>query len=95
MSTALSRLPALLGRTEDYHTLLDALGQGKSPLALSGLAAVHRSCLAAALRADTHRHNEPMKALLRRCGFTYRGNITILAEPGHDDRRQAFEKILK
>ena len=55
MSTALSRLPALLSRTEDYHTLLDALGQGKSPLALSGLAAVHRSCLAAALRTDTGR----------------------------------------
>ena len=55
MPTALSRLPGLLGRTEDYHNLLDTLGQGKSPLALSGLAAVHRACLAAALREDTGR----------------------------------------
>ena len=47
-----------------------------------------------ALRADTHRHNEAMKALLKRNGFTYRGNILVQAGQGHDPRRQAFEKIL-
>lgn len=47
------------------------------------------------LRADTHRHNEPMKSLLRRCGFTYRGNILVDSEPGHDPRRQGFEKKLE
>ncbi|MBR1497178.1 MAG: tRNA (guanosine(37)-N1)-methyltransferase TrmD [Oscillospiraceae bacterium] len=53
-----------------------------------------RSHGAAALRADTHRHNEPMKALLKRCGFRYRGNILVRAGEGHDPRRQAFEKLL-
>ena len=47
------------------------------------------------LRVDTHRHNEPMKALLRRRGFKYRGNILVHIEEGHDPRRQAFEKVLK
>ncbi len=70
-------------------------GSGMAEKLMASAEALAREKGAAALRADTHRHNEPMKALLRRCGFTYRGNITILAEPGHDDRRQAFEKILK
>ena len=41
--------------------------------------------------------DEEEKALLRRSGFTYRGNIRIEpeAERGHDPARQAFEKILK
>ena len=47
------------------------------------------------LRVDTHRHNEPMKALLKRRGFKYRGNILVHIEEGHDPRRQAFEKVLK
>ena len=47
------------------------------------------------LRADTHRHNEPMKALLKRCGFQYRGNILVTVGEDHDNRRQAFEKVLK
>lgn len=45
------------------------------------------------LRADTHRHNEPCKAMLRAAGFTYRGNIRCDTEG--DPRRQAFEKLLK
>ena len=36
-----------------------------------------------------------MKALLKRCGFQYRGNILVTVGEGHDDRRQAFEKVLK
>ena len=47
------------------------------------------------LRADTHRHNEPMKALLKRCGFQYRGNILVTVGEDHDNRRLAFEKVLK
>ena len=46
------------------------------------------------LRIDTHRHNEAMKALLKRRGFQYRGNILVQIEEGHDPRRQAFEKVL-
>ena len=49
---------------------------------------------AQAVRADTHRKNEAMKKLLCRCGYTYRGNVLITSEPGHDPRRQAFEKLL-
>ncbi len=46
------------------------------------------------LRVDTHRHNEPMKALLRRRGFKFRGNVRYddVGE-GRDPRRQAFEKV--
>ena len=70
-------------------------GSGMAEKLMASAEALAREKGAAALRADTHRHNEPMKALLRRCGFTYRGNITIPVEPGHDDARQAFEKLLK
>jgi len=48
---------------------------------------------AQAMRVDTHRHNEPMKALLRRCGYRFRGHV-LIDDPGHDPRRQAFEKLL-
>lgn len=48
-------LPGLLSRSPDYGRLRAALDQGKRPLALSGLAAVHRACFAAALHRDTGR----------------------------------------
>ena len=48
-------LPGLLDRLADYRRLRQAVTQGKSPLALSGLAAVHRTHFAAALRQDTKR----------------------------------------
>ena len=70
-------------------------GSGMAERLMAAAEALARDKGAVALRADTHRHNEPMKALLRRSGFAYRGNITIQAEPGHDDKRQAFEKLLK
>ena len=72
-------------------------GSGMSDRLLAAAETLARQAGAKALRADTHRHNEPMKALLRRSGFTYRGNIRIEpeAERGHDPARQAFEKILK
>ena len=54
-----------------------------------------RAAGAASIRTDTHRHNEPMKALLKRSGYRYRGNLIITAEPGQDPRRQAFDKVLK
>ena len=72
-------------------------GSGMSERLMAAAEALAREMGAAALRADTHRHNEPMKTLLRRSGFVYRGNIRIEpeAERGHDPARQAFEKILK
>jgi tRNA (guanine-N1)-methyltransferase len=48
-----------------------------------------------AVRTDTHRKNEAMKKLLERHGYRYRGNLVIGCEPGHDPRRQAFEKVRK
>lgn len=47
------------------------------------------------IRIDTHKKNIPMKKLLKDCGFRYRGNVEVAAEPGHDKARQAFEKLLK
>ncbi len=47
------------------------------------------------IRVDTHRKNKSMQTLLRESGYRYRGNILVEAEPGHDPRRLAFEKVLK
>ena len=47
------------------------------------------------VRTDTHRKNKPMLALLRANGYRYRGNIRVTVGEGHDDARQAYEKILK
>lgn len=49
---------------------------------------------AVSLRVDTHRHNEAMKALLKRRDFRYRGNVIVTVEEGHDSRRQGFDKVL-
>ena len=51
----LSNLTHLPSRLPDYERLLEALDQHKSPLALSGLAAVHRAHLAASLHKTTGR----------------------------------------
>ncbi len=75
--------------------LAEYRGSGMAQKLMEAAETLARQKGAEALRADTHRHNEPMKALLRQSGFTYRGNITIQAEPGHDAKRQAFEKLLK
>ena len=47
-----------------------------------------------AVRADTHRKNKAMRALLTSFGFTYRGNV-LVDEPNHDPRRQAFDLPLR
>ena len=62
---------------------------------LVGHGSLREGVIGAADRQVTDAELERMKALLRRCVFTYRGNITIPGEPGHDDARQAFEKLLK
>ena len=67
-------------------------GSGLSERMIRAAEALARQMGAVSLRVDTHRHNEPMKALLRRCGFAFRGNIMV-DEGEHDPRRQAFEKI--
>lgn len=67
------------------------LGRALLGFAEARCRALGRRCL----RTDTHKKNKAMQALLRACGYRYRGNLTISAEPGHDSARQAFEKILK
>ncbi|MGN1001270.1 MAG: tRNA (guanosine(37)-N1)-methyltransferase TrmD [Oscillospiraceae bacterium] len=47
------------------------------------------------VRVDTHKKNKAMQALLKRCGYSFRGNIRVLVGEGHDDRRQAFDKVLE
>ena len=47
------------------------------------------------VRADTHKHNKNMQAVLRRHGYRYRGNVLVDVTEGHDPRRLAFEKRLK
>lgn len=46
------------------------------------------------LRADTHRKNKAMQAMLERNGFRFRGNVLVQIGEGHDPRRKAYEKIL-
>lgn len=88
------------GADDDYCVLhrsavaAEFRGSGLSDRLLAAAETLCRTWGRGALRADTHRHNEAMKALLRRSGFSYRGNILVRVAPDQDPRRQAFEKIL-
>lgn len=53
-----------------------------------------RKAGASSVRGDTHKKNKAMAELFRKCGYRFCGNIRIDCEPGQDDRRQAFEKLL-
>ena len=55
MPIATAGLTGFLPRLGDFAPLTQALAEGKSPLALSGLAAVHRAYVAAGLRRATGR----------------------------------------
>ena len=68
-------------------------GSGMSDKLLEFAEEESRKLGAEAVRIDTHRKNESMKQLLKRNGYSYRGNI-LVEECGHDPHRQAFEKIL-
>ena len=70
-------------------------GTGLSAQLIKFVEQLTRDCGRRAVRVDTHKKNKPMQNLLRDAGFRYRGNILINSEPGHDQHRQAFEKILK
>ena len=69
-------------------------GSGMSDKLIEAAEELTRSFGLGCIRADTHRKNKPMRALLLRHGFAFRGNVLIDTEPGHDPRRQAFEKLL-
>ena len=69
-------------------------GTGLSDLLMQEVERLARESGAHAVRVDTHRHNGAQKKLLERHGYRFCGNI-LCDEPGHDPRRQAFEKLLK
>ena len=72
----------------------DFRGTGLSDLLMQEVERLARAGGAHAVRVDTHRHNGAQKKLLERHGYRFCGNI-LCDEPGHDPRRQAFEKLLK
>ena len=72
----------------------DWRGTGLSDLLMQEVERLARKSGAHAVRVDTHRHNGAQKKLLERHGYRFCGNI-LCDEPGHDPRRQAFEKLLK
>lgn len=86
---------------EDYCVLhrnavrADFRGTGVSDTMLQAVEALTRQHGCTAVRVDTHRKNKGQLQLLKAHGYRYCGNIRIDSEPGHDPKRQAFEKILK
>ena len=72
----------------------DFRGTGAAGVLMQAVEEESRLRGAVAVRVDTHRKNKPMRALLERCGYRYAGNVIVASEPGHDPRRQAFEKPL-
>ena len=88
-------------REGDYATIhrscvgAEYRGAGMADRLVEAAEALTRAMGLCDLRVDTHRHNEPMKKLLRRSGFQYRGNVLVKVLEGHDPRRQGFEKVLK
>lgn len=72
----------------------DWRGTGMADHLMQAAEQLARESGAHATRVDTHRHNGAQKKLLERHGYRFCGNI-LCDEPGHDPRRQAFEKLLK
>ena len=72
----------------------DFRGTGTSKALLDAVEALAKEMGAVAVRTDTHRKNKAMKELLGKCGYRFAGNVLVTSEPGHDPRRQAFEKKL-
>jgi GNAT superfamily N-acetyltransferase len=72
----------------------DFRGTGAAEALMQAVAEEASARGAVSVRVDTHRKNKPMRALLERCGYRYAGNVLVESEPGHDPRRQAFEKAL-
>ena len=72
----------------------DFRGTGTSKALLDAVEDLAGEMGATAVRTDTHRKNKAMKDLLGKCGYRFAGNVMVTSEPGHDPRRQAFEKIL-
>ena len=72
----------------------DWRGTGMADHLMQAAEQLARESGAHAIRVDTHRYNGAQKKLLERHGYRFCGNI-LCDEPGHDPRRQAFEKLLR
>lgn len=70
-------------------------GTGMSDMLINQAERLALEMGAQSMRVDTHRKNKAMQGLLRRLGYSYRGNVLVGSEPGHDPARQGFEKALK
>ena len=78
----------------DHAVAADWRGTGMADHLMQAAEQLAREGGAHAIRVDTHRHNGAQKKLLERHGYRFCGNI-LCDEPGHDPRRQAFEKLLR
>ena len=72
----------------------DYRGTGASKVLIETVEKLAAERGASAVRVDTHRENKPMKDLLAKCGYRFAGNVLVESEPGHDPRRQGYEKVL-
>ena len=72
----------------------DFRGTGAADVLMQAVEAEAKARDAVSVRVDTHRKNKSMRGLLERNGYRYAGNVLVESEPGHDPRRQAFEKQL-
>ena len=75
-------------------TAQDALRKGCGALLLQNAETLCLGRGVRNLRADTHRGNLPMQALLRRCGFSLCGVIILQNTPEIDPERLAYHKTL-
>ena len=79
------------------HRLFTARDTLRCGCARRWLCAAETLCLSHgvhSLRADTHRGNAPMRALLERGGFRLCGVIRLCSSPEPDPERLAYQKIL-
>ena len=69
-------------------------GTGMADIVMGFVERIAREKGAAAIRVPVHKKNVPMKKLLAKHNYRYRGNIDLALTPDGLDLRQAFEKIL-
>ena len=69
-------------------------GTGLSMAMFAHAEALARSLNLKSVRADTHTGNRAMRGLLKKCGYTYCGDVIYDVSAG-DPVRVAYEKILK
>lgn len=67
-------------------------GTGMSDMLIAQAERLAQEMGAESMRVDTHRKNKAMQGLLKRMGYSYRGNVLVSSEQGHDPARQGFEK---